>query len=237
MPDPSSAALNDTLYQKIVKFINGLPKLASLEALRILPDSIVLGTAALSLISLTKGYGVLLLSMLELMLIQRIFASVVSGIAPVGAGHDAFHESCQPGLAFSNSMRISLLETVGKPSSFPSPVLFFMSGVLSYMISAVKNFSNEISSLGGDLNTRTTVSVVLSSFLLFSLLIFRYTYGCESFGTLFVSLILGIIAGLVIVEQNKLIFGRAGINVLNLPMIIKTGESGKSMYVCAPSLG
>ena len=231
MPDPKDI----TLYEKITGFVHLVLIPIGIETLRILPDSVVLGTALLSMVSLSKGYGVLLLSMVELMLIQRVFASVISGIAPLGAGNDALHESCQPGLAFPNMMRISLLETIGKPSSFPSPILFFMSGTLAYMIGAIKDFGREIKSLGGDLNTRTLVATALSAFTLFILLVVRYSYGCEAFGPLLMSMVLGIIAGLVIVVQNKALFGREGINVLNLPMIRTMSESGKPMYVCAPS--
>jgi hypothetical protein len=103
------------------------------------------------------------------------------------------------------------------------------------MIGSVKHFEREIKALGGDLTTRTTVSVVLSAALVFVMLIFRYSYGCESFETLLMSLIFGLIAGIVIVYQNKTIFGRDSLNILNLPMIQSAGESGKPMYVCGPS--
>ena len=131
-------------------------------------------------------------------------------------------------------MRISILETIGVPSLFPSPTMFFLAGVISYMIAAVKEFEREIKSFGGDMNTRTTVGIVLSSFLVFVMLIFRYSYGCESFETLLMSLILGSIAGVVIMFQNKALFGRDGINIMNLPMIQAIGD-GQAMFVCAPS--
>ena len=103
------------------------------------------------------------------------------------------------------------------------------------MIGSVKEFGREIKSLGGDLQTRTVVGIVLSSFLAFIVFGFRLTYGCETFGTLFISLLFGAIAGILIMLQNKALFGREGLNILNLPMILTANESGKPMYVCAPS--
>ena len=224
-----------TLFEHITALINESVVPMMIETLRLLPDSVVLGTALYSIISLCKSYGVLLLTMIELMLIQRFSASLIGSIAPIGAQHDALHMSCQPGMAFSNTMRISLLETIGKPSYFPSPTMFFLAGIISYMIGSVKHFEREIKTLGGDLTTRTTVSVVLSAALAFVMLIFRYSYGCESFETLLMSLIFGLITGIVIVYQNKTIFGRDSLNILNLPMIQTASESGKPMYVCGPS--
>jgi hypothetical protein len=228
-------ASDPTLFQHITAAVNESLVPVMIETLRLLPDSVVLGTALYSIISLCKSYGILLLTMIELMLIQRFTASVIGGIAPIGAQHDALHMSCQPGMGFSNNMRISLLETIGKPSYFPSPTMFFLAGISSYMIGSVKQFEREIKVLGGDLTTRTTISIVLSAALTFVMLIFRYSFGCESFETLLMSLIFGLIAGIVIVYQNKSIFGRDSLNILNLPMIQTAGESGKPMYVCGQS--
>jgi len=47
-------------------------------------------------------------------------------------------------------------------------------------------------------------------------------------------MILGTIMGILIVFQNKALFGREGLNILNLPMI-RSIDSGKPMFVCAPS--
>lgn len=229
------AAAKPVIYERMKSAIETGVMPVVIETLRLLPDSVVLGTSLLAMLSLCKSYGVLVLTMVELMFGQRIIASMIGSIRPLGAGPDALHETCQPGFAFPNSMRISLLETIGVPSSFPSPVIFFLTGVLAYMISSVKEFGREIKSLGGDLQTRTVVGVVLSSFLAFIVFGFRLTYGCETFGTLFISLLFGAIAGILIMLQNKALFGREGLNILNLPMILTANESGKPMYVCAPS--
>jgi hypothetical protein len=232
MPTPTRQT---TLLEKLTTSYNTFALPLCLESLRLLPDSIVLGTIILASLGMCSSYGVLVLTMFELMLGQRLFATMIASINPVGAGPDALHEICQPGFSFPNAMRVSLIETIGKPSSFPSPVLFFLSGVISYMIGSVREFEREIQTLGGDINTRTNICVGFSAALLFIMLIFRYSYGCESFGTLFISMILGCIAGLVLVQQNIAFFGRSGVNILNLPIIKPAGADGSPMYVCAPA--
>ena len=99
-----------TVYQKIEEVIKSTFIPVVLESFRLLPDGVILGTALLSMMSLCKSYSILLFTMIELMCIQRLIASVIGSIKPLGAGPDALHEVCQPGLSFPNDMRISLLE-------------------------------------------------------------------------------------------------------------------------------
>ena len=204
------------------------------ETFRLLPDSLVLGTAVLALVSLCQSYGVLLLTMVETMVIQRLAAGFIGGISPILGAAGSYQMICQPGFVFGNSQRISLLETIGKESMFPSPVMFFMATILSYMSAAVNEFSREIATLGSDVQGRTLTATVLSIMLLIAILAFRYSYQCEGFGTLFVSLLFGVIVGYALVQQNKALFGRSGVNILNIPMIIPANQSAP-MYVCASS--
>lgn len=223
-------------YKEMTKILTGAIIPIITESLRLLPDSLVLGTSMLAMLSLSQSYGVLVMTMIELMLFQRLAANIFASVQSLGAGSNVLESICQPGFMFPNSMRISLLEHIGIPSSFPSPVMFFLTGVITYIISSVREFSNEITTLGGDLQTRTIAALVLSSFLIIAMFAFRIAYGCETFGPLFLSVLLGAIGGVALMNQNIILFGRVGINILNLPMILTPSESGKSsMYVCGPA--
>jgi hypothetical protein len=203
-----------------------------LEGLRILPDSVVFGTIILASISLCLSYGVLVFTMFELMFIQRLLAMIIGSIAPLGTLTQD-NKMCEPGFQYPNSMRISLLETVGFPSSFPSPVMFFFSGVLSYLIGSMQQFGKEIKAFNSDIGVRTNVAIGFSFLFMLGMVLFRYAYNCETVSSLITSLALGYVVGLAIVFQNIGFFGRAGVNVLNLPMI--QPAKGNPMYVCAPS--
>lgn len=221
-----------TVYESIVEFYKTVIGPVVVESLRLLPDSMVLGTAIFTMLSGCISYAVLLFTMVELMLGQRVFSMVISGIAPIQGGTAYKQEVCQPGLSFPNTMRISLLEKIGTVSMFPSPTMFFLTGIISYIVACIQNFSREIKTLGGNLSTRTTISAVMSSIFIFVILMFRYTYECESFSSLIVSLILGLVAGIAIMYQNLALFGSSGINILNLPIIQPIGQ-GAPMFVCA----
>jgi hypothetical protein len=225
--------MSATLYERCISLINGTIVPVGLESFRLLPDSIVLGTAILALLSMCKSYGILVATMIELMLIQRFFGNIFGGISPIGAGPDALHQTCQPGFTFPNAMRISLIEKIGMPSFFPSPVMFFISGIISYMVSSMNEFKREITVLGGDLAVRNKIAIVFSFLLIFLMLSFRFVYGCESFGTLFTSVFFGGCIGLLLKYQNENLFGRDSINILNLPMIQTSEERGKPMFVCS----
>lgn len=221
----------ENIVKKIVDQFNNLVIPVCKESIRILPDSLTLGTAILAGLSLSKSYGVLLLTMLELMIVQRGFANVISSIAPIAGGSGALNPVCEPGFQYPNMMRISLLETIGTPSMFPSPTVFFFSGVVSYLIGAMQQFGKEIKSFNSDIGVRTNIAICLSFIFILVLVLFRFTYQCEGIGSILVSLVLGYIVGLAIVFQNVALFDRDGINVLNLPMI--QSVKGKPMYVCA----
>jgi hypothetical protein len=222
-----------TLFEKISEFITGPILRMSVEALRLLPDSMILGVAILAGLSMSKSMAVLLFAMFEIMLSQRALSMIIGGIAPVGAKENVLEGVCQSGFLYPNMMRISLIETVGVPSMFPSPSVFFITSTLTYMLMAMQNFGREIKSLSNDLSVRTNIATVLSTLFILFMLMFRYTYGCESFGTLLLSVVLGGIFGALFVYQNIGLFGRDGVNILNLPMILSSAERGKPMYVCA----
>lgn len=231
----ATAATKSVFWEYIVKVWNGYILPVSAESMRILPDSVVLGTAILTMVSLCKSYGVLFVGMLEIMFIQRVLSSFFAAISPIGAGPAAMQSVCQPGFVFPNNMRISLLETLGKPSSFPSPVMFFLTAVVSYMITGVNEFSREIKTLGSDVEARTQVALVMSALFIFGIFLFRFTYGCETFGSILISGIMGLVIGFLVLMQMKGLFGREGVNLLNLPIIRTMDERGKPLYVCAPA--
>jgi len=218
-------------YEILMKTVNAAAN-SIFEMLRLLPDGMVLGVAILALISFSLPYAILLLTMLEIMLLQRSLASLIGSISPVGGGKKSMESICMPGFMYTNNMRISLLETIGVPSMFPSPTLFFLVSLLTYMVGSMQDFDRELKTLNVDTNIRKNVAFALSILLVVIVFSVRIMYGCETMGSLLLSLPLGLIVGLLIKYQNLSFFGREGINLLNLPLIVTTLEKGRPMYVC-----
>jgi hypothetical protein len=216
-------------------FFGAYIKPSSTEFIRLLPDGLVLGTGILYILSFCKSYGYLLLAMLELMILQRAFSNIIGKISPIRGGPNTGAPVCQTGFMSNNMMRISAIEAIGLQSYLPSPTMFFVSGVIAYMVGGVQEFKNEIVTLGGDISGRNTTVMIFSLLFLLMVFMFKIVYGCEEFGPLLLSLLLGGIMGYLVMYQNKSVFGRDSVNVLNLPMIVSGIERGKPMFVCGPS--
>ena len=80
------SASKEWFYEFTVKSLTHSILPVTLETLRLLPDSIVLGTAILSMVSLCKSYAVMLLAMIELMLVQRVLSNIIGSVKSLGAG-------------------------------------------------------------------------------------------------------------------------------------------------------
>jgi hypothetical protein len=222
-------------WERIIDTIQNTVVPITVEFLRLLPDGLVFGVGLLSLLSFCKSYAVLLFTMFELMIIQRLFSNFIGSIAPTGAGVNANSAVCQNGFAFPNMMRITMVDAIGSSNAFPSSTMFFLTGVVTYIIGTIQEFQREIVTLGGDVNMRTGAATAFSVLFILGMFIYRIVYGCDSFGNVLLTVILGILMGIALVYQNAALFGRDGINMLNIPMIITAAEAGKPMYVCAPS--
>ena len=142
MPTPTNSSTDPSKKDAWIQITDALSNLVPIiaEFIRLLPDGMVLGTMILSLLSMCKSYGVLLFAMIEIMIVQRLFSTVMGGISPIGSGQNASALVCQSGFMFPNNMRISLLESIGSKSYFPSSPMFFISAVLTYMMASVQNF-------------------------------------------------------------------------------------------------
>ncbi len=63
-------------------------------------------------------------------------------------------------------------------------------------------------------------------------IIHQKAFGCDSIGSLLISTLMAILAGLVISYQNNTLFGREAINILGLPYLDDRLETGDSVVVC-----
>jgi len=85
------------------------------------------------------------------------------------------------------------------------------------------------------MSNRRIITSIFSVLFLLVVFIFRNVYGCEDFGPLLLSLIFGALVGFLIMQQNKVLFGRGSVNIMNLPIITSAAEMGKPMFVCGPT--
>ena len=92
--------------------------------------------------------------------------------------------------------------------------------------------SKELAALGPSYSSRYYVSAIFLTVLLFLFIAFRAAYGCDTFGVLMMTVPIGVILGMLLVQQNSRLFGPESINLVGIPLLQGRAASGRPIYVC-----
>lgn len=199
--------------------------------MRSAPDSIVLGSFILSLLTQSYCYMVLLLTFVEIIGIHAVIAKIASFLT--GGGGAPLPDSC--GFMVPSYTQISILKNLMTSDSFPSASIFFISAVIAYFIGSTIDEVNEINDLAKTnaiLKARFPISVVLSILFLAAFSVYRIVKGCDNLLSGMGSIILGIIVGGCLLMLNIQIFGRDAVNFTGLPLLVDRISTGQPLYVC-----
>jgi surface polysaccharide O-acyltransferase-like enzyme len=128
--------------------------------------------------------------------------------------------NCESGYFINNKgIKACILNMFGKGGSVPSPSLFFISGLISYLYGTLLAFKDEITNSGEDYSGRMITATVLSIVLLLIVFMFNINKGCNTFIGAISSIILGIFIGIIYYIINSKIFGKENMNLPGLPVI------------------
>lgn len=202
--------------------------------MRSAPDSILLGTAFLALLTQSWSYTVLLLVFIEIFGIHYFLSTIASFITGSKGGPD--NSAC--GFMIPSYSQISIIKNLLSSSSFPIAPTFFISCVIAYVFGTTINMTNEINDLAKNnyiLKTRYPISVIASIVFLSAFLIWRIMRGCDSLFPSLGTVILGFLTGGILLTVNVYIFGREAINFTGLPLLMDRISTGAPLYVCAES--
>lgn len=191
------------------------------EGIRILPDSLLFGSGFLSLLTFSPAYFIFFLAILEAALLQSAIGSILLSIYPGFFGNTPGPLSCTQGYKSPNFYRLSLLSLFVKDTLVPNPIMFILSSATFYIMAMYFEFSKEISYLGSQAVDKMKASIFMSCILIFLVALWRVVEGCDSFGLLIISFILGII-GIGIFHVNMALFGRESVNLMALPTLDTT---------------
>ena len=200
--------------------------------MRSAPDSIVIGSIILAIITQSFSLSVLSFAFLEITVFQNLIATFSKWTA-VPSGKSV-EDNC--GFQIPSYTHISLLKHAMMKAPFPSAPIFFMAASMAYLLGAQINVRNEVNTLASDyplIKAGFPISSVLSVIFIVSLLLWRVMKGCDEFLVGFGSIIFGFIAGTLILLLNTKIMGRDSINFGGLPLLIDKMQSGKNLYVCS----
>jgi hypothetical protein len=221
----------ERLLQFFVTHLNPLQVIT--EVIRIFPDALIWGIGFFSTITLSYPFFVLFISLIEALIIYYGLRSFNTwlGVLPERVTKDASYLKCRTGFS---SVTVESLSLFGSDRllAFPSAPIYIVSVAVSYILSMLITFKNELELLGTSYASRLYLSTIGLSSLLFLLMAYRSVYSCDTFIVIVASLIIGLAVGALILQQNRLLGGEKSINMLGIPLLYNSTASGSPMYVC-----
>lgn len=211
----------------------GTIKPVAAEGFRLLPDALLYGTGALSLITYQTPMLFLFAVVVSSFVSSNLIARMMTTFMPQDVPPAKASESCTPGLWSPSATRLSLLSELANPSGFPSMPMFVLSTVIAYCLSGVIQLSDVLNELGPDYKAKIPTTVALSALLLIVFALYLLINECNGFLTILASIALGAVVGGLLSVIFPLIFGQESINILGLPLFVKPDQVGKPLYICA----
>jgi len=206
------------------------------EMMRIFPEGIVITSGVYALLTLSFPFAVFFGSMVEASLLLILIRETMSyiGMSPMFALSKSGTRLCRPGFADMAPTLQTLTTFASDPikNPFPSPPIFMLSVASAYLFSTLNAQSKELESLGPAYSSRYYVSAIFLTTLLFVFVSFRIAFGCETFGTVMMSIPIGLILGMLLVQQNTRLFGPASINLSGISLLANKTASGGPIYIC-----
>jgi len=208
-----------------------------MELIRIFPDALVLMSGLFALVTLSFPYAVFFGSMLEAAFVQNLIARAASitNLFYAPASSALYRSECKTGFSYGADLSSLSLFKGTNQQPFPSAPLFMLSTAVAYFFSSLSNQSKELEHLGPAFSSRFYISLILSLIFIVSFMTFRLWFSCDSFGSSIFSVILGLILGYALVEQNRRLFGKDGeqsVNLLGIPLLSNRAANGRRLYIC-----
>lgn len=217
-----------------------------LEVMRIFPDGIVVISGIYALFTLSKPFGIFFASLLEATFIYHLlrWASSYMNIVPVTTrGDSEYSPVCRAGFTdltsptlSSLSMFSSSLNSTDVLQHFPSSPIYMLSVASAYIFGSLNKQTKDLAVLGPTFSAKFYISAVFLLITLGVFMCFRIFYSCESFLTVMLSAPIGLLIGLLLVQQNEQFFGKSGINLSGIPQMSSYTANGQKIYVC-PTAG
>lgn len=206
----------------------------TIEIMRLFPDGFVVGLGIFSLITLSYPYGVFFGSMIEAGIIfnlLRYFLRWANLSERFGNTAGSESPECNTGgVATFSGLAMFRYEPYKYP--FPSAPIYLLTTAASYIFTTLNAQSKELEALGPAYSSRYYVSAILLFLLIGIFACFRFSYSCESFPNIIVSIVIGLIIGALLVKQNMKFFGPTSVNLLGIPLLSNRTANGKKLYVC-----
>jgi hypothetical protein len=207
---------------------------AMAQQFRILPDSILVGSGIMALLTQSFSTSMFFVAMLETSIIGGLLRSFFTqkDMKHTLPGVSEDPTACDPSLAHSTLETLFSFGRTNIHSSFPSFPVLFLSTAVSYVVGSLWQQKEELTALGSNFAARFYIAVILSGLFLFTLIAYRISSGCEGAGIVLMTLFLGLLLGAALLYQNTYLFGRDSTNMIGVPLLRERTRDGKPLYVC-----
>lgn len=214
--------------------VTGVIKPLFSEFFRLLPDSILFGSAFFAMMSQSFPMAMFVASMLETSFIgmglQKLMTYMDIARSLPTISDDP--SKCVPTTFAPSLETLMALNRDTITSAFPSFPIFFMSTASSYVVNSVWSQQKELEALGPEYAARFYIAVAVTTLLLFASITYRLAYACDGAGILIATTLFGLILGGLLVYQNNYLFGRDATNLSGIPLLLERTKEGKPLYVC-----
>jgi hypothetical protein len=204
------------------------------ELVRILPDSLIIFSGILALLTSSLSNLTFFGSLIEGLGIFHLIKFITSSLgATFSKPSDSYSSiGCKTGFMTPSFTDLSLFGA-DPTNTFPSAPMYILSVGAAYLITSLGKQIPELQALGPEFSARYYISVVMLCSLLFVVGCYRLYSSCESVGGMIVSILLGLLVGTLILYQNYALFGPDSTNMLGIPLLKDRTVNGEKIYVCS----
>jgi hypothetical protein len=224
-------------------YINSLnPAPLVMEMMRIFPDGLVITSGIYALLTQSVPFAIFSVSMLEAAGIYHFlrWMSAYINVVPVTArASGKYNAVCRTGFTDPTSPTLMSLSMFGSSidstdilQHFPSSPIYMISVASAYVFSTLGAQSNDLAALGPTFSVKYYISMVFLFVLIGAFMCFRIFNSCETALTVMLSVPIGVIVGIFLVQQNLRLFSKSGINLLGIPQMSSLTANGQKIYVC-----
>jgi hypothetical protein len=218
--------LFDRLVEKLKGFVGGTLIPTVNETQRQIPDSILMGSIILYILTQNYSYGIFSLFIFEIIVVHLLIGkgmSMYSG--STGLSPDS---KCRTGY-MSYSADVSKLLS---QNTFPSIGMYSISAIATYIFAAMSSLKTTLDAMGTEWSGRYTVSAILIPIFLLTFALFQIMKGCDSVTDILIAFVFGAIIGILFFTLHTALFGTESINLLGIPLLVDKEEDGQPLYVC-----
>jgi len=226
----AAIATEETLWDKVTKFLGGNVGSVITELHMLMPDSILFGSLLLFLLTQNQAFGIFGVFIFETVLSHKLISW--TSAQTVGASRPKTIDiKCRSGFKTPQFA----VERMFLHDSYPSYSTFSISAIATYLTLATTEFSSTMKTMGPDWSLRVIMSYIFIGLLLCAFLGFRCWSYCDSLSEILMAFTFAVITGAIFFYINKKLFGIEAMNFLGLPYMVSKESEGSSIYVCAAS--